>query len=304
MIENSPYLGLDIENKEIIAFLILYAKCSKFWFYTHAPFFTNEIWIEYSFNDWKTTLTHKLNLSKNKKLNFIKGTKFSATIKIKNKKQLSYRFLFFSPTSKKPFIMDNSGENFFTVLPEVIYKKHEQPYRTIAEMLRRGKIVGVCFDRAESVNRGLGHRSILIDPRNNRFNHFIKIHGLKNVFKSISNGGLSILAGKFHLYFDGKFPSFKMENICELKKEQKKYVLNFINENRFPVQTVDFCSDKFSLVLEEFEKLTGHPLLINLPLSINGTGIAQTWFEAIIYFFNSYLDAIFFNDYMIQKEMR
>ena len=71
-----------------------------------------------------------------------------------------------NPVALTPYLGTDAGPIDEEVIPDII------------EFLQQGKSVGVCFGRAESGPRALGHRSILIDPRladgKDRLNEHVK----------------------------------------------------------------------------------------------------------------------------------
>ena len=71
-----------------------------------------------------------------------------------------------NPIALTPYLGTDAGQLDNHVIPDII------------DFLERGKSVGLCFGRAESGPRALGHRSILIDPRladgKDRLNEHVK----------------------------------------------------------------------------------------------------------------------------------
>ena len=142
--------------------------------------------------------------------------------------------------------------------------------KNTAEMLARGKIVGWYQGRGEIGPRALGNRSILMSPM---------VHDGKDILNSkVKNReffrpfGASVLEEKTQDYFD--FPH---------KSPYMLYVMDVLDKESYPsithadgtcrVQTVSKDHEYYYDLIEEFEKLTGVPMLLNTSLNVGGKPI-------------------------------
>ena len=88
--------------------------------------------------------------------------------------------------------------------------------------------------------------------------------------------------------------------------------INFINnsipsvihvDNSARIQTVTKSSnDKLYNILDEFEKITNCPILINTSFNIRGEPIVATPYDALKCFFNTNIDYLIIENYLISKK--
>ena len=146
----------------------------------------------------------------------------------------------------------------------------KETIKKTAELLAQGKIVGWYQGHGEVGPRALGNRSILMNPAikdgkdiiNSKVKH-------REFFRPF---GASILEEKSKVYFD-----FQHESPYML------YVMDLIDKESFPsithadgtcrAQTVSKDHEYYYELIEEFEKLTGIPMLLNTSLNVGGKPI-------------------------------
>lgn len=159
--------------------------------------------------------------------------------------------------------------------------------KKIAELLARGKIVGVYQGRGEVGPRALGNRSILMDPTikdgkdiiNNKVKH-------RESFRPF--GGACLLEDA-ETYFDAPKETPFMNVNVDVKTKDFPSITHVDNSTR--LQTVK--DGVFSEILTEFKKLTGYGVLLNTSLNIAGKPIASKAEHAKHIFNTTDLDAIF-----------
>lgn len=162
-----------------------------------------------------------------------------------------------------------------------------------AERLARGEIVGWYQGHGEVGPRALGNRSILMNPSipngkdiiNSKVKH-------REFFRPF---GASVLADKAHKYFDFPHPSPYM-----------LYVMDMIDTELYPpvthadgtcrAQTVSQDLEVYYSLIEEFESLTGIPMLLNTSLNVGGKPIAGYKENALDLCYNTKLDTLVFGD--------
>ena len=174
----------------------------------------------------------------------------------------------------------------------------------VAKKLREKKIVGWFQGKSEFGQRALGNRSILADPTHNDIKDIInKSVKYREQFRPFAP---AILKEKQEKYFNitKKQDSYFMEKVFMFKKEYIKKlpgVVHFDGSGR--LQTVDKeINPKFYSLIEEFEKLSDHPVIINTSLNINGVPMAETPSDAIDCFFQSGIDFLVMNNIVISKK--
>lgn len=178
-----------------------------------------------------------------------------------------------------------------------------------AERLKSGCVIGWFEGRMEFGPRALGARSILADPRisdmQKILNHRIKF---REPFRPFAP---SVMAEKAAEYFEIDFNSPYMLFTAEVKGTKK--VSSAEVSSRIPavthvdssarVQTVskeDF--PKFYRLLEEFDRQTGCPLLINTSFNVRGEPIVCSPQDAIECFLKTKMDALFIGSFILEKK--
>ena len=175
--------------------------------------------------------------------------------------------------------------------------------KEVAESCSNGLIVGYFRNQLEFGDRSLGCRSILADPRSeimkSKINLSIKYRENYRPFAP------SVKSEKSHIFFDHD-KDYKCNFMEKVIKVRKKYVnkLKAIThiDHTARVHTVEKKENSdFYKILNEFEKLTGFPILLNTSFNINGEPIVCAPDDAISTFYNSKIDVLIIGDYKIEK---
>ena len=174
---------------------------------------------------------------------------------------------------------------------------------TVANECEKGLVVAYFRNRMEFGDRSLGCRSILADPRysstKDKINKSVKY---RENFRPFAP---SVISEKSSKYFETrKNTNYNyMEKVIKVKKEHRnklKAVTHLDNSAR--VQTVNKRDNAdFHRILEEFEKITGYPILLNTSYNINGEPVVCTPDDAISTFYNSQIDSLIIGDYLVKK---
>ncbi len=172
---------------------------------------------------------------------------------------------------------------------------------TAAELLSLGKILGWFQGRMEFGPRALGSRSILADPRDPEMN--------AKVNKAV----------KFREWWRPFAPS--------LKKEAAREFLESATDSPFMILTAQVRPEKRSVIpsvthvdgsarpqtveresnplywrlIDEFEKRTGVPVVLNTSFNLRGEAIVHTPTDAIRTFFSSGMDALVIGSFLVEK---
>ncbi len=167
-----------------------------------------------------------------------------------------------------------------------------QTIKTIAKLLAEGKTIGWYQGHGEVGPRALGNRSILMDPR---------LKDGKNIINNIKNRetyrpfGASILAENVEEYFEDFKDDPYMLYVGKFK-EGKQLASIAHKDDTCRIQTVKQDTGSFRLLLEEFYKLTGCPILLNTSLNLAGKPIAGHPNNVYELFKNSTLDCFVIGD--------
>ncbi len=167
-----------------------------------------------------------------------------------------------------------------------------------AELLAQGKIVGWYQGHGEIGPRALGNRSILMNPFDPKGKDWINAKVKhREPFRPF---GASVLEEKVSQYFYWNGPSPYM-----------LYVMDVLEPDRFPpithadgtcrVNTVSPEQEDYYMLLKEYEKLTGVPVLLNTSLNNGGRPIAGRIADALELYYKTDLDTLVVGDEIKNK---
>ena len=187
-----------------------------------------------------------------------------------------------------PYIQDDENP-IDTPTKETIQK--------VAELLAQGKIVGWYQGNGELGPRALGNRSILMDPRiengkqilNDKVKH-------REWFRPF---GASVKKDKASIYFDLDDNPYMLftSNVLD---DRLKAITHVDGTCRH--QTVTPGSNElFYSLLDEFDKITGIPVLLNTSLNLGGKPIAGYMHEAVELFESTEMDAVCIGNELLVK---
>jgi len=158
--------------------------------------------------------------------------------------------------------------------------------------------------RMEFGERALGNRSILGDPRDKEIKN--KINSIIKYRENYRPFAPAVLSEKAQEYFDipENFECNYMEKVVPVKDAYRKELPGITHvDGSGRIQTVSkFDNPVFHSIIEKFEKITGYPIVLNTSFNINGEPIVLTPDDAINTFFNSGLEFLVINNYIIQKQ--
>lgn len=182
------------------------------------------------------------------------------------------------------------------------HKKHKLNIRgarktttkEVAELLSKGQIVAVYNGLAEGGPRALGNRSILFDPRRKDAKEIVNTVKKREWYRPFA---CSVLEEKAKEYFDmyhlEKSPFMTISfPIRENKKDIIPGVIHVDGSCR--IQTVNENIPHYFNLLNEFNNITGVPLLLNTSFNMAGEALIETPEEAINTFEKTDLDCLWF----------
>ncbi len=191
-------------------------------------------------------------------------------------------------------------------------------YELIADEIAKGKIIGWFQGRMEFGPRALGCRSILADPRDNNMKH--KINQSIKFREEFRPFAPIVMEEDCSSYFNDDIASPYMMFTTKVKDElciqlPANMELNdaiVAKTSRIPavthidktarVQTVNAKQcPRLYLLLSSFKKLTGCSVLLNTSFNVMGEPIVCSPEDAINTFYNSGIDILVINNYIIYK---
>jgi len=204
------------------------------------------------------------------------------------------------------------------------YKKLtlDQIIKDTAKALNDEKAVGWFQGRMEFGPRSLGNRSIIADPRSEKMQ---KNLNLKVKYReSFRPFATAVLFEKVSEWFEINSESPYMLLVADVKKsnqlqmtdEQKKLFgidkLNIKRSNVPSVTHVDYSSriqtvhnetnPIFHKLIEEFERITKYPVLVNTSFNVRGEPIVCTVTDAFNCFMGTDLDILVCNNFILYKD--
>jgi carbamoyltransferase len=181
------------------------------------------------------------------------------------------------------------------------YSRLNDPAAHTAELLSQGKILGWFQGRMEFGPRALGSRSILADARDPEMN------------AKVNN------AVKFREWWRPFAPSLKKESAAEFLESatdspfmiltaqvrpEKRFVIPAVThvDGSARPQTVEKeINPLYWRLIDEFEKRTGVPVILNTSFNLRGDAIVHTPTDALRTFFSSGMDALVMGSFLVEK---
>lgn len=167
------------------------------------------------------------------------------------------------------------------------------------DRLLEGKVVGWCHGRLEFGPRALGSRSILGDAR--RPNMRDRINAVIKMREGFRPFAPAVLESKAAEHFDLNHPSPFMLETCQVISPIDLSSITHIDGSA-RVQTVTAeTSPRFAALLEEFDRRTGCPILLNTSFNQRGEPIVCTTFDAIMCFVRTQMDVVVVEDFVLER---
>lgn len=171
----------------------------------------------------------------------------------------------------------------------------------LVSLLRQGKVIGLLRGRSETGPRALCHRSILADPTfpwmKDHLNESIKFRESFRPFAPV------VIAERELDYFDLKQPSPYMLLAAPVRAPYRNSLPAITHiDGTARVQSVTAHEEPFvHMLLREFEKASGHPVLLNTSFNLAGEPIVETPHDAVTTFLRSDLDALVIEDHLVER---
>ncbi|HEX9235230.1 MAG TPA: carbamoyltransferase [Actinomycetota bacterium] len=184
---------------------------------------------------------------------------------------------------------------------QLSFREVADPTIEAANLLSRSMIVGWFQGRAEVGPRALGARSILADPRrpemkdivNERVKH-------REGFRPFAPSVLDERGGE---YFEGYYPNPFMLLVLPIRQDKRAVIPAVTHvDGTGRLQTVGRSENPvFHRLIEEFDRQTGVPVILNTSYNFRGEPIVHRPEEAIEDFLTTGIDALLLGKFLLEK---
>jgi carbamoyltransferase len=181
------------------------------------------------------------------------------------------------------------------------YVKLADPACAAAELLTHGKILGWFQGRMEFGPRALGSRSILADPRdpemNTKVNNAVKF---REWWRPFAPSFKKEAAGD---YLESATDSPFMILTAQVKPEKRSIIpsVTHVDGSARPQTVEKEINPLYWRLIDEFEKRTGVPVVMNTSFNLRGEAIVHTPTDAVRTFFSSGMDALLIGSFLVEK---
>jgi carbamoyltransferase len=216
--------------------------------------------------------------------------------KIENLKT-PYTGVEFSNNDVEQVLKNSSYKNKFS------YKLIENDkifYQTVARLIAQGNVIGWFQGKMEFGPRALGNRSILADPSNPKMKEIINLKIKRR--ESFRPFAPVVLKGFQSEWFESNFENLYMSSVTQVKNNKQSLVPAITHiDGTARIQSVDkLTNKKLTYLIEEFEKLTKIPILLNTSFNENEP-IVRKPEEALNCILRNDLEYLIINNFIVQK---
>jgi carbamoyltransferase len=173
-------------------------------------------------------------------------------------------------------------------------------FRTVAERIAAGDVVGWFQGRMEFGPRALGNRSIVTDPRRDDMKDILNARiKHREPFRPFAP---SILAEKTGEWYEQDYSSPFMILVYKTKADKRDKVpaVNHVDDTG-RVQTVErHVNPRYYRLIEEFDRLTGVPILLNTSFNENEP-IVMSPEEAVETFLKTRMDVLVLGNHVVRR---
>ena len=211
--------------------------------------------------------------------------------------------------------LNSCGANYKKLTSDEIVKE-------TAKALSEQKVIGWFQGRMEFGPRSLGNRSIIADPRSEKMQ---KNLNLKVKYReSFRPFAPAVLFEKVSEWFDINSESPYMLLVADVKKSKQLQMtdkqnnlfgIDKLNVKRSSIPSVTHVDYSariqtvhketnliFYKLIEEFEKITKHPILVNTSFNVRGEPIVCSAIDAFYCFMGTDLDILVCNNFILYKD--
>ena len=192
--------------------------------------------------------------------------------------------------------LENSGVRF---------ERYENPGKTIATELARGKIVALFQGRCEFGPRALGNRSILCEAKDPRMNEMLNAKLRRTEFMPFApitkiEDAPKCYTGLAGAEFAAQFMTITLGSTGEMR-QQSPAVIHRDGTVR-PQLVTSQANPLLHSLLTEYQKITGIASLVNTSFNIHEEPMVCSPEDAILGFFQSGIDLLYFEDGIVVSQ--
>jgi carbamoyltransferase len=203
-----------------------------------------------------------------------------------------------------PEYTDEEIENLL-ISRKAIFTKYDEEtlFKKTADLIYKNQIVGWFQGRMEFGPRALGNRSILANACNPSMMDILnKRVKFREDFRPFAP---AVLIEKAQEYFDIEFESPYMLFISQVKNGMEQKIPSVTHVDKTArVQTVSKSQNpRFYKLIDEFNTISGVPVVINTSFNIRGEPIVCTPDEAYNCFLKTDIDFLVMGNFLIEKEV-
>jgi len=172
---------------------------------------------------------------------------------------------------------------------------------TTARLIAEGNVIGWHQGRMEFGPRALGGRSILADPRDPKMRDTLNMKiKFREGFRPFAP---SVMADRAADWFEIECDSPYMLLVAQVR-EGKRVIPSVTHvDGSARLQTVTReQSPLYYGLIEEFERLTGVPIIINTSFNVRGEPIVCTPHDAYLCFMRTNMDHLVLGHYLLEKK--
>lgn len=179
------------------------------------------------------------------------------------------------------------------------YGDTESLLKETSKLISQGKVIGWFQGRMEFGPRALGSRSIIADPRSKVMRDLINSMVKKR--EGFRPFAPAVIKSKAKDHFDIEGNSPFMLRTCQVRSPISLPAITHVDGSA-RVQTVDEESNpRFFRLIEEFERQTDCPILLNTSFNVRGEPIVMSPYDAISCFINTKIDSLILGDFIIER---
>lgn len=170
----------------------------------------------------------------------------------------------------------------------------------VAKRIAEGKVVGWVQGRMEFGPRALGHRSILADARDPKMKDTVNLKiKFRETFRPFAP---AVLEEECSTYFDLNHESPFMLFVAPVREDKRVIPSVTHVDGSARVQTVNKTQDPlFYQLVEEFERQSGVPVVINTSFNVRGEPIVCTPEDAWRCFMRTRMDTLVIGNFLLDK---
>jgi carbamoyltransferase len=184
------------------------------------------------------------------------------------------------------------------------FREVPDPAAAAAELLSASKIVGWFQGKAEAGPRALGARSILADPRRAEMKDIVNAEVKHR--ESFRPFAPSVLDHRGDEYFEGYYPNPFMLLVLPIRPEKRDVIpaVAHVDGTGRLQSVLREANPLYHRLIEEFERRTGVPVVLNTSFNLRGEPIVHRPEEALVDFLGTGMDALVLGPYVLEKDPR